>query len=142
MSRSYKKNPYCTDGSPHTTKESKKFANKKVRNYEDIPNGSAYKKVSESWDIHDYVSNRTWEEAQADWEKNEYLRKLAASYFVNDQKFMKAFCSHSAAKSVHHGFVGGLLGHWTMWSNNVVDMFNMLMEAKKSDKISLYVFII
>lgn len=43
--------------------------------------------------------------------KNEYLRKLAAGYFVNDQKFMKAFCSHSAAKSVHHGFVGGLLEH-------------------------------
>lgn len=43
--------------------------------------------------------------------KNEHLRKLAASYFVNDQKFMKSFCSHSAAKSVHHGFVGGLLEH-------------------------------
>lgn len=43
--------------------------------------------------------------------KNEHLRKLAAGYFVNDQKFMKAFCSHSAAKSVHHGFVGGLLEH-------------------------------
>ena len=35
--------------------------------------------------------------------KNEHLRKLAAGYFVNDQKFMKAFCSHSAAKSGHHG---------------------------------------
>ena len=43
--------------------------------------------------------------------KNEHLKKLAAGYFVNDQKFMKAFCSHSAAKSVHHGFVGGLLEH-------------------------------
>ncbi len=43
--------------------------------------------------------------------RNEHLRKLAASYFINDQKFMKAFCSHSAAKSVHHGFVGGLLEH-------------------------------
>lgn len=43
--------------------------------------------------------------------KNEHLRKLAAGYFVNDQKFMKVFCSHSAAKSVHHGFVGGLLEH-------------------------------
>ena len=38
-------------------------------------------------------------------------------------------------EKVTKGFVGGLLGHWTMWSNNVVDMFNMLMEAKKSDKI-------
>ncbi len=43
--------------------------------------------------------------------KNEPLRKLAASFFMDDVKFMKAFASHSAAKSVHHGFVGGLLEH-------------------------------
>lgn len=36
---------------------------------------------------------------------------------------------------VTNGFVGGLLGHWTLWSNNVVKMFNMLMKAKKCDKI-------
>lgn len=42
--------------------------------------------------------------------KNEYLRKLASGYF-NDPAFMKAFSFHSAAKSVHHGFVGGLLEH-------------------------------
>ena len=36
---------------------------------------------------------------------------------------------------VENGFKGGLLGHWTLWSNNVVNMFNMLMEAKKGDKI-------
>ena len=42
--------------------------------------------------------------------KNEYLRKLASGYF-NDLEFMKAFSFHSAAKSVHHGFVGGLLEH-------------------------------
>ena len=42
--------------------------------------------------------------------KNEYLRKLASGYF-NDPEFMRAFSFHSAAKSVHHGFVGGLLEH-------------------------------
>ena len=42
--------------------------------------------------------------------KNEYLRKLASGYF-NDPEFMKTFSFHSAAKSVHHGFVGGLLEH-------------------------------
>ena len=42
--------------------------------------------------------------------KNEYLRKLASGYF-NDPEFMKAFSFHSAAKSVHHGFIGGLLEH-------------------------------
>lgn len=40
-----------------------------------------------------------------------YYRKLAESFFVEDQAFAKAFQFHSAAKSVHHGFVGGLLEH-------------------------------
>jgi 3'-5' exoribonuclease len=43
--------------------------------------------------------------------RNPYLKKLAESYFVDDPKFAKAFQFHSAAKSVHHGFVGGLLEH-------------------------------
>lgn len=43
--------------------------------------------------------------------KNEKLRQLAVSFFIDDDTFAKAFCFHSAAKSVHHGFVGGLLEH-------------------------------
>ncbi|MCI9162644.1 MAG: HD domain-containing protein [Lachnospiraceae bacterium] len=43
--------------------------------------------------------------------KNLYLKKLVESYFVEDPAFAKAFRFHSAAKSVHHGFVGGLLEH-------------------------------
>ena len=43
--------------------------------------------------------------------KNPYLNQLASSYFVDDPAFAKAFQFHSAAKSVHHGFVGGLLEH-------------------------------
>ena len=43
--------------------------------------------------------------------KNEHLRKLAESYFVENKENAKAFCNHSAAKSVHHGFMGGLLEH-------------------------------
>lgn len=43
--------------------------------------------------------------------QNPYLNKLASSYFVEDREFAKAFQFHSAAKSVHHGFVGGLLEH-------------------------------
>ncbi len=43
--------------------------------------------------------------------KNPYLKKLVESYFVEDLAFAKAFRFHSAAKSVHHGFVGGLLEH-------------------------------
>ncbi|WP_026893219.1 3'-5' exoribonuclease YhaM family protein [Lacrimispora aerotolerans] len=43
--------------------------------------------------------------------KNPYLKKLLESFFVEDASFAKAFQFHSAAKSVHHGFVGGLLEH-------------------------------
>lgn len=43
--------------------------------------------------------------------KNPFLRQLASSYFIEDRAFVKQFCFHSAAKSVHHGFVGGLLEH-------------------------------
>ena len=42
--------------------------------------------------------------------KNPYLRQLAGSFF-EDEEFAKRFQFHSAAKSVHHGFVGGLLEH-------------------------------
>ena len=43
--------------------------------------------------------------------ENKYLRRLAEYYFVEDEAFVKAFKSHSAAKSVHHSFAGGLLEH-------------------------------
>lgn len=43
--------------------------------------------------------------------ENPYLHTLAKSFFVDDPAFAKAFQFHSAAKSVHHGFVGGLLEH-------------------------------
>ena len=43
--------------------------------------------------------------------KNPYLQKLLAAFFLEDEEFAKRFRSHSAAKSVHHGFVGGLLEH-------------------------------
>lgn len=40
-----------------------------------------------------------------------YLKALAEEIFVKDKVFIQSFKSHSAAKSVHHGFVGGLLEH-------------------------------
>ena len=42
--------------------------------------------------------------------KNPYLNKLLHAFFDN-ATFEKKFKFHSAAKSVHHGFVGGLLEH-------------------------------
>lgn len=43
--------------------------------------------------------------------KNQYLRQVIEHYFIKDQEFIKTFKGHSAAKSVHHGFAGGLLEH-------------------------------
>ena len=43
--------------------------------------------------------------------KNPYLSKVVKHFFVEDVEFVKQFKFSSAAKSVHHGFVGGLLEH-------------------------------
>jgi 3'-5' exoribonuclease len=43
--------------------------------------------------------------------KETHLRELLELYFVRDTAFIKSFKEHSAAKSIHHGFVGGLLEH-------------------------------
>ena len=43
--------------------------------------------------------------------KHDQLRELAESFFVKDEAFVKEFKKHSAAKAVHHGYVGGLLEH-------------------------------
>ena len=64
MSRSYKKTPYCGD---NKGKNKKRFANSKLRtklkNHDFIlPNGGAYKKVYESWDICDFYWITSWKE--------------------------------------------------------------------------------
>lgn len=43
--------------------------------------------------------------------QNSYLKALLNRFFRDDEKFIKAFRQSSAAKTVHHGFVGGLLEH-------------------------------
>lgn len=43
--------------------------------------------------------------------ENTYLKQLLQEFFVKDQAFISAFKQSSAAKTVHHGFVGGLLQH-------------------------------
>ncbi len=51
--------------------------------------------------LHDYVRSVT----------NPYLSQLLKRLFVEDTKFLEVFQKHSAAKTVHHGFIGGLLEH-------------------------------
>ena len=43
--------------------------------------------------------------------KNPYLHELLQKFFAEDERFAGNFKASSAAKSVHHGFVGGLLEH-------------------------------
>lgn len=43
--------------------------------------------------------------------KDESLKLLAESYFKEDPKFKEMFLKHSAAKTMHHNFIGGLLEH-------------------------------
>lgn len=43
--------------------------------------------------------------------KNPYLNSLLKSFFVEDTDFIEAFRKCSAAKTVHHSFVGGLMQH-------------------------------
>lgn len=42
---------------------------------------------------------------------NIYCKELLSKLFAENDAFVTAFKKHSAAKSVHHGFIGGLLEH-------------------------------
>ena len=54
--------------------------------------------------------------------KNPFLNQLLNKIFFEDKEFHKEFLQHSAAKSVHHGYVGGLLEH-TLSVASVCDFF-------------------
>ena len=75
MSRSYKKHPFHTDHHVKTSKEKKRFANKKVRRTKSVPSGNAFKKVYPTYDICDWRSRWTWEEAIDDWNRWPHLRE-------------------------------------------------------------------
>ena len=54
--------------------------------------------------------------------KNPFLKKLLDSFF-SDEDFAKKFKKSSAAKAVHHGFMGGLLEH-TLSVTNLCDYYS------------------
>ena len=41
----------------------------------------------------------------------DYYKVLLKKFFAEDPAFVKEFKNHSAAKSIHHGYIGGLLEH-------------------------------
>lgn len=73
----------------------------------------------DEYDPQDYlpVSGRNIDEMYAELKSyiqtvgNPYLQKLLSAFFLENEDFANRFRSHSAAKSVHHGFIGGLLEH-------------------------------
>lgn len=84
--------------------------------------------------------------------KNPYLRQLLKAFFVDDRDFISSFTKHSAAKTVHHSFVGGLLEHtlgvtrlcgyladnYPMIRRDLLITAAMLHDAGKTRELSLF----
>ena len=64
--------------------------------------------------------------------RNPYLKQLLEVFFVQDDAFIKTFRNASAAKTVHHGFVGGLLEH-TLGVVKLCDYFAKSYPMLKRD---------
>lgn len=64
--------------------------------------------------------------------ENTYLKQLLQEFFVKDQAFISAFKQSSAAKTVHHGFVGGLLQH-TLGVTKLCDYYCNTYSLLKRD---------
>lgn len=64
--------------------------------------------------------------------QNPYYRGLLEEIFVKDQQFAEIFCKSSAAKSVHHSFVGGLLEH-TLSVTKLCDFYCISYPILKRD---------
>lgn len=64
--------------------------------------------------------------------ENTYLKQLLQEFFVKDEAFISAFKQSSAAKTVHHGFVGGLLQH-TLGVTKLCDYYCSTYPLLKRD---------
>ncbi len=60
------------------------------------------------------------------------IKELLQSFFVKDEAFIQAFKMSSAAKSVHHGFVGGLLEH-TLSVTNMCEYYTKAYPLLNKD---------
>ena len=79
----------------------------------------AFKASEDSYDPADYlpVSSRDINEMYEELKtyinslQSPYYKLLLEKIFIEDAEFVEVFKKHSAAKSIHHGFVGGLMQH-------------------------------
>jgi len=63
---------------------------------------------------------------------DQYVKKLLQSFFVDDKEFIKKFKFSSAAKSVHHNFIGGLLEH-TLGVTNMCEYMTKMYPVLNRD---------
>lgn len=89
MSRSFKKNPIAKDIG--FAQAGKTYANRRVRRNDDsAASRGMYKKIYNSWAIHDYISYCSKEQAIAQYRKREneeYFRK----YFPTLESFLECW---------------------------------------------------
>lgn len=64
--------------------------------------------------------------------KEPHLYRLCEMIFIENKDIIKCFKEHSAAKSVHHGFIGGLLQH-TLAVTKLCDFFAANYEILDRD---------
>ncbi len=64
--------------------------------------------------------------------KEPHLQALLKNILVEDERVVKAFRRHSAAKSVHHSFIGGLLEH-TVSVTKLCDFYSKLYPFLNRD---------
>ncbi len=64
--------------------------------------------------------------------QNPSLKALLEAFFVKDADFIKAFKQSTAAKTVHHGFIGGLLEH-TLSVTKLCDYYCKTYPVLKRD---------
>ncbi|NMA83669.1 MAG: HD domain-containing protein [Epulopiscium sp.] len=64
--------------------------------------------------------------------ENPYIKKLIESFLVEDEKFIKQFKYHSAAKNIHHSYMGGLLEH-TLAVVEICDFLSTRYEGVNRD---------
>lgn len=64
--------------------------------------------------------------------KSPHLKSLCEAFFVKDEEFIKSFKNSSAAKSIHHGFIGGLLEH-TLSVTKLCDYYAKAYPMLKRD---------
>lgn len=70
--------------------------------------------------------------AYVDSVKNPYLNRLLNRFFREDADFVRRFQNGSAAKTVHHGFIGGLMEH-TVSVTRLCDYFAKYYPILKRD---------